>query len=300
MAYTQNELIRIVEDSDTISTDAYKAWCDGQTEVTYTKRDYIFRSGVWRETAIPALVSPKVKPGQVLVVGHSDLQLTRIQSVILRLRGYRRIFGTNSSPLPGVTECLPLGLTNDSDDSPRHRVLGNTELLLLALRQQREPTFVNQILLSFNPNTAPRFRQHLYETFAGSPEVNVVNLDYTLKGRLSYLLAIRNHEFVLCPRGNGKDTHRLWESLYMGSTPVVKRGEIERDLMDRYPVWVVEDWAEVHSVERRKLAREHIARKAWDSRLLRQSYWNAKIVGQTELEKLERCSKATKVRHLEP
>ncbi len=28
-------------------------------------------------------------------------------------------------------------------------------------------------------------------------------------------------QFVLCPRGNGLDTHRFWETLYRGSTPIV-------------------------------------------------------------------------------
>jgi hypothetical protein len=31
------------------------------------------------------------------------------------------------------------------------------------------------------------------------------------------------YKFVACPRGNGTDTHRFWETLYRGSIPVVKR-----------------------------------------------------------------------------
>jgi hypothetical protein len=30
-------------------------------------------------------------------------------------------------------------------------------------------------------------------------------------------------QFIACPRGNGTDTHRFWETLYRGSVPVVKR-----------------------------------------------------------------------------
>ena len=39
--------------------------------------------------------------------------------------------------------------------------------------------------------------------------------------KLSKLSA--NFLFVACPRGNGTDTHRFWETLYRGSIPVVKR-----------------------------------------------------------------------------
>jgi hypothetical protein len=31
--------------------------------------------------------------------------------------------------------------------------------------------------------------------------------------------------YVACPRGNGTDTHRFWETLYRGSIPVVKRSK---------------------------------------------------------------------------
>ncbi|EKX43421.1 hypothetical protein GUITHDRAFT_110544 [Guillardia theta CCMP2712] len=36
-----------------------------------------------------------------------------------------------------------------------------------------------------------------------------------------YLRDLARHRFVLCPAGNGLDTHRTWESLLMGSVPIV-------------------------------------------------------------------------------
>ncbi len=36
-----------------------------------------------------------------------------------------------------------------------------------------------------------------------------------------YLEELAKHYFSLCPRGNGIDTHRFWESLYLGVIPVV-------------------------------------------------------------------------------
>lgn len=37
----------------------------------------------------------------------------------------------------------------------------------------------------------------------------------------TYLKEIRRHEFILCPQGNGVDTHRLWETWYLGRIPVL-------------------------------------------------------------------------------
>lgn len=36
-----------------------------------------------------------------------------------------------------------------------------------------------------------------------------------------YLLELSSHHFCLCVRGNGIDTHRFWESLYLGVIPVI-------------------------------------------------------------------------------
>jgi hypothetical protein len=36
-----------------------------------------------------------------------------------------------------------------------------------------------------------------------------------------YLMDLANHKFCLCIRGNGIDTHRFWESLYLGTIPVI-------------------------------------------------------------------------------
>ena len=36
-----------------------------------------------------------------------------------------------------------------------------------------------------------------------------------------YLAELSEHMFVLCPCGNGPDTHRIWETLYCGRIPIV-------------------------------------------------------------------------------
>jgi len=36
-----------------------------------------------------------------------------------------------------------------------------------------------------------------------------------------YLSELSEHYFCLCPRGNGLDSHRFWESLYLGVIPVI-------------------------------------------------------------------------------
>ena len=37
-----------------------------------------------------------------------------------------------------------------------------------------------------------------------------------------YFNNLGNYKFVICPNGNGPDTHRIWEALYCGSFPITK------------------------------------------------------------------------------
>jgi hypothetical protein len=48
-----------------------------------------------------------------------------------------------------------------------------------------------------------------------------------------YMKAISDHKFVVCQRGNGIDTHRVYEALLMGCVPVVEHSGLD----DMYSQW---------------------------------------------------------------
>lgn len=58
-------------------------------------------------------------------------------------------------------------------------------------------------------------------------------------------------KFVACPRGNGVDTHRVWESLYRGSIPIVLDNAWSQSLdylglpIIRIPTWTKDNLVEV-------------------------------------------------------
>lgn len=56
--------------------------------------------------------------------------------------------------------------------------------------------------------------------------------------------ALMSSKFVICPPGNGPDTHRVWESIYLGAVPVILRGTIAHSVVKNLPVWEVDDWHE--------------------------------------------------------
>lgn len=59
----------------------------------------------------------------------------------------------------------------------------------------------------------------------------------------SYLHDLCRSKFVLCPDGTGLDTHRVYEALLCGATPVVLRNALT-PLYERLPICIVEDWTD--------------------------------------------------------
>ncbi len=58
-----------------------------------------------------------------------------------------------------------------------------------------------------------------------------------------YCIGISKHKYIICPPGNGVDTHRVWESIYMGCIPIVLRHRIFNS-MD-LPIIQVNSWEEI-------------------------------------------------------
>ena len=84
--------------------------------------------------------------------------------------------------------------------------------------------------------------------------------------------------FTLSPAGAGLDCHRTWESLLLGSIPVVLRSPLE-ELFARLPVVIVDDWSEV-TPTRLRSELDRIARTSFDFSQLELGYWRARIQSQ--------------------
>ena len=77
----------------------------------------------------------------------------------------------------------------------------------------------NYIYINFNPNTNFIERENILNKYKN-------NKDFVIATNNSEMVEYKNdlekYKYVLCPPGNGIQTHRLWEAMYYGSIPVVK------------------------------------------------------------------------------
>lgn len=102
-------------------------------------------------------------------------------------------------------------------------------------------TSTSNILVNFNISTNYKHRKEVLE-FVERQKVGftIINGVYGLH---AYFREIKKHKMVLCPSGNGIDTHRLWEVLYLGRIPITIRVGDYRiyDLYNQFPIIILDN-----------------------------------------------------------
>lgn len=105
---------------------------------------------------------------------------------------------------------LPIGIANSMW---KH---GNLVELYDVIKSTYKNKKLKNIYVNINPSTYP-YRKVLLDKIK---ELNSFSLASSQPYK-EYLLELSSHRFCLCIRGNGIDTHRFWESLYLGVIPVI-------------------------------------------------------------------------------
>uniref|UniRef100_A0A6C0I5J9 RXYLT1 C-terminal domain-containing protein n=1 Tax=viral metagenome TaxID=1070528 RepID=A0A6C0I5J9_9ZZZZ len=254
-------------EEDIITTDKYLA-LEGP-DIAYIKTDVVKLNHpiVWRGT------SHTLRPAKTWITGHGDYGIT--SEVYNRYKSEcERWFTINKECKAPNLFAVPLGITNDCDDSPIHKIYGNTLIMWEAVQEPR--VIKNTVYMNFSIHTYPVLRKHVYTLFHKQPWVTVERSENTVEARKNFLQEIRSHKFVLCPRGNGVDTHRLWETLYMGSIPIVERHIALEEFQD-LPICWISKWEEV-TPSFLEAEYERITAKNWNLEKLKIGYWKDKII----------------------
>ena len=124
-----------------------------------------------------------------------------------------RWFSINVEHIADDLLVLPLGLSNEY--SPKNPNADDFFKLYENMKDSKDIS----LYINHRANTNLSDRKNIYDIFSDKEwvEIDEPNLEIG-----SYLNKIQHSLFVLCPWGNGVDTHRVWETLYSGSIPVIK------------------------------------------------------------------------------
>lgn len=135
----------------------------------------------------------------------------------------------------------------------------------------------NLLYVNHSISTNPKERQEPYDLFKDKSWATVVhgkngeNFD-------GYIDDICCHKFILCPDGNGIDTHRLWETLYCGGIPIVKNG-INTKFYEKLPITYTNKWSDINEIVLDTIFSEiKYGEHFWNYNLLKFSYWKDQIL----------------------
>jgi len=245
-----------------LSGDNFQHHAKGLPFAVYRKLEFVTRPGRWRNRYwLPGALEILLPTKHIMVYGHSSAPLSPIVARWLQSVGNAVVVGTNRE-LEWKSRPIPLGLPNAYLDSPDHAVFGDINLILRSLDRPKPVGFAGSFYANFDAQTHEG-RRELAEVLriAG---ITLHRPDRSRGGRQVYLDMCRESNFVLCPRGVGEDTHRLWESIFLGSIPVVLRSPLMEFFAEYFPILQIDSWEQILDVDSMNQAYEKLMLFPWD------------------------------------
>lgn len=96
------------------------------------------------------------------------------------------------------------------------------------------------LYLNINTGTNRKKRQYCYDYFSSLDWVYTKsNLTFT-----EFYIDLKKSKYVISPEGNGIDCHRIYESLYLNSIPILKTSVMD-SFYKNLPVIIVSEWNEI-------------------------------------------------------
>lgn len=127
-------------------------------------------------------------------------------------------------------------------------------------------------------------RQHLYNIILKKKFIYTKKCDihprvYSQQDNFLYYDDLSKSRFMICPRGCGIDTYRMWDCIYMGCIPIVEKYEGYQQFED-LPVFYINSWTEVNNFTPELLEKKwnEMLEKEYNYDKLRLSYWENRIL----------------------
>lgn len=180
-------------------------------------------------------------------------------------------FSTNVIDRHPKVSAIPLGL-----GTPNDLVTLSSEALKFSLEKSIKRD--QWLYVGFRPETNKGIRQKIFQEFQTRAlhESWITFEDPSLqKGPNSFLKNLYSHRFILCPPGNGVDTHRLWEALAAGAFPVALYSQALSPFQD-LPILFVDHFSDL-SLDLLHNQLPYLEEKRDNLFMLQMSFWEKKI-----------------------
>lgn len=203
----------------------------------------------------------KFKNDVILISGNSDFC---IDDNIFNKRpdNIYKWFGQNALVNHEILEPLPIGIENRFPSIREGHGIGWGDSVEIKERMiYNSPNIIPDkfIYSNFNVNTNHHHRSQVREICINTDFIDWEEPNLSIEG---FFRKILDYQLIVCPTGNGIDTHRLWEVLYSNRIPITfKIGDYNLyKLYEKLPVIILDNITDLENLE-----------------LLTEKHYNAKI-----------------------
>jgi hypothetical protein len=253
---------------DLIQINKFSELHDGN-KIIFCKTDFIFNEF--------ELIS-KIPNDVILITGNSDYPIDESR-FHLKPNNVKKWYAQNAIANDECLIPLPIGLENKLDSvRPGHgigyydRVLEKEQLLSRSITKQP----IKKYYSNFNVETNYLYRSKIKSICENSPHIDWEESNLSLT---EFFDKILDYEAIICPIGNGVDTHRLWEVLYSNRTPITIRvGNFKiYELYEKLPVVILDDENDLYNEKLLDNKIKEVKNNQYDMSLLDYSYWETLI-----------------------
>ena len=163
----------------------------------------------------------------ILCCQNSDREFNA--DVLARLRQYAlHIYSINCVVRDPMVTAIPIGFGDWSID------------YLPGIDQTPVERTVD-ILAGFTTGTNPKLRQPCMDAMQKDPRALVGITEF----RRDFYDRLRRTKYVVCPEGEGHDTHRIYESIYFGAVPILIHPNPLEHMYEGWPIRWVDSWENI-------------------------------------------------------
>jgi hypothetical protein len=203
-----------------------------------------------------------------IATGYSDYDVGSDELDVVNIPTLKAWFANNINMRHPSLVAVPLGVPIEKYQP----VQGNTRRLYDVSKQRTDKREDKLAYMNFKLDTFYEERKLVQDMFSNEDWVTTGIVDITEEGHRNYLENIRDHKFCFSPRGNGVDCHRIYECLYLGTIPIVKRA-MALEQFSNLPILFIDRWSDLTPELLESTWKEYID-KEWDMSQVLVSYWN--------------------------
>lgn len=246
---------------DTIQLNKFSKLHNGKT-IFFCKTDFLHKD----------FETIKHIPNEVVLIsGNSDYIIDERFLKVLP-SNVKRWYAQNAMINTDIIKTLPMGIENYKPADRNGHGVGydrvSTKVMLIDNLKQKTPH--KFIYSNFKVKNNIKHRGDVLEYCKKSEFVDWDEPNLSLS---TFFKKMLSYEAIVCPDGNGPDTHRFYEVLYMGRIPIVFNKVLYDNLYHKFPCVLLESPEQLMDYTLLRQRIDEVRDKEWNLDVLDTNYW---------------------------